>query len=311
MNAVCGQRRAPPQAMVEQVRARPLLGTIVEIAATGSVTQLVRVAVERAFEAVAMVHGLMSYQDAESEVSCMNRTASRIPVKVSDHTWHVLQAAQQLSEASDGLFDITVAPTLTRLGFLPKHRDFPKADRTGNWRHVALLPGNQVRFARNLRIDLSGIAKGYAVDLAIQVLKSFGMVSGRINAGGDMRVFGENKQSIHVRLPDAPARSIRLTELACGAVATSAGYYASRSYKGEQVTPLVNPLTRTACKVGCSVTVLAEACMIADALTKIVHVSPARANAVLDSFNARALIVENDLDTDGYKVFDSRKINYG
>lgn len=299
-----------PETRVEQVRARPLLGTIVEISATGSAPEQVQVAIERAFNAVEMVHNLMSYQDPESDVSSINRIANCKPVKVSEHTWHVLKVAQNISEASDGIFDITIAPTLTRLGFLPKHENFPKADGKGDWRHVELLPDNHVRFARKLRVDLSGIAKGYAVDLATQALKDFGMAAGRINAGGDIRMFGESRQSIYVRVPDAPARSIPLVELACGAVATSAGYYASRKHKGELVTTLVDPQTRTACKVGRSVTVLAKECKIADALTKIVHVDPAHANAVLNRFNARALIVEADVESGEYRVFDSRQADH-
>lgn len=311
MNALLEPIHLSEQATrVEQIRARPLLGTIVEISATGSAAEQVQVAIERAFNAVEMVHKLMSYQNPESDVSGMNRMANIQPVQVSAHTWHVLEAAQNISEASGGIFDISIAPTLTRLGFLPKHEGFPKADGSSNWRHIELLPGNYVQFARKLRVDLSGIAKGYAVDLATQVLKDFGMAAGRINAGGDMRMFGESRQSIHVRIPDAPALSIPLVELACGAVATSAGYYASRKHKGDLVTTLVDPLTRTACKVGRSVTVLANECMIADALTKIVHVDPVRANAALNHFNARALIVEADAKSGEYRVFDSRQENH-
>lgn len=312
MNALLDQTRASkPAIMVEQVRARPLLGTIVEISATGSTSEQVQVAIERAFTAVEMVHDLMSYQDPESDVTSLNRMANNSPVKVSEHTWHVLKVAQNISEASGGVFDITIAPTLTRLGFLPKHEGFPKINGGGDWRHVELLPDNQVRFARKVRIDLSGIAKGYAVDLAAQALKDFGMRAGRINAGGDMRMFGESRQSIHVRVPDTPTQTISLVELACGAVATSAGYYASKQHKGARVTPLVDPLTRTACKVGRSVTVLAKECMIADALTKVVHANPARANAALNRFKARALIMETDPVSGDCRVFDSRQENHG
>lgn len=311
MNALLDQTRPEkPETTVELVRARPLLGTMVEISATGSGAEQVLDAIERAFNAVETVHRLMSYQDPESDVSSLNRMANSCPVQVSGHTWHVLETAQKISEASGGLFDITVAPTLTRLGFLPKHDGFPKINGNGDWRHVELLPGNRVRFARKLRIDLSGIAKGYAADLAAQALKAFGMAAGRVNAGGDMRMFGAGRQSIHVRAPGAHTQSIPLVELACGAVATSAGYYASRRHKGARVTSLVDPLTRTACKVGRSVTVLAGECMIADALTKIVHVDPARANATLNRFKARALIVETDLISGGYRVFDSRQDNH-
>ncbi len=308
MNAAHEQfRTTNAEISMEQVRARPLLGTIVEISAAGYSPESVQVAIARAFDAIEKVHRLMSYQHPDSEVSCLNRWAHEKPVKVSAHTWHVLKTASAISESSDGLFDITIAPTLTRLGFLPKQQGMPKSNEKGNWRHVMLLPDHQVHFARKLRIDLSGIAKGYAVDLAAQALKDSGITSARINAGGDMRLFGEKSQTIHVRMPDAPAQTVPLLNLTCGSVATSAGYFASREHKGEWVTPLVNPLTRKACRVGQSVTVLAEECMIADALTKIVHIDPSRSATTLDRFNARALIMDTDPDSGNYRIFDSSK----
>ena len=88
----------------------------------------------------------MSYQDPASELSRINQFGFDAPVSVHAHTWQVLRAARELAEASDGLFDITIAPTLTRLGFLPRHLHFPRASRHGDWRHVALLPGQRVIF---------------------------------------------------------------------------------------------------------------------------------------------------------------------
>jgi thiamine biosynthesis lipoprotein len=186
------------------VRARPLLGTVVEIAAYGADAESARCAVERAFGAVEEVHRLMSYHDPDSEVSRINREAATQPVAVGRHTWRVLEAAGVFAQASDGLFDITVATTLAALGFLPRHPGLPRASGQGDWRHVELLPGQRVRLARGLRVDLGGIAKGYAVDRAIETLKAAGLSAGRVNAGGDLRVFGALPQRIQVRHPGAP-----------------------------------------------------------------------------------------------------------
>lgn len=290
---------------VEHQRARPLLGTLVEIAATGACADAVQSAIARAFDAVEMVHALMSYHAPSSDVSRINREGFAHPVPVYEHTWRVLSAARAISEASGGLFDITVAPTLTRLGFLPRHADFPRISGQGDWRHVELLPGKRVRLARRLRIDLSGIAKGYAVDLAIRALQDSSMRAGRVNAGGDLRLFGDTAHSIHVRHPNAPERILPLLELRIGAAATSAGYYTSRRHRGRMIAPLIHPHTRDACGVERSVTVVAQDCMSADALTKVVHADPARAGAVLARFNARALMLENDPMTGGVRVFDT------
>lgn len=290
---------------VSHQRARPLLGTLVEIAATGSDAAQVQRAIELAFDAVETVHTLMSYHTADSDVSRINREAFNAAVTVNAHTWRVLAAAQAFAEASDGLFDVTVAPTLTRLGFLPRHADFPRISGQGDWRHVMLLPDHQVRLARRLRIDLSGIAKGYAVDLAIQALRDAGMTSARVNAGGDLRLYGDSAQTVHVRHPLAATTIVPLVQLREGAAATSAGYYASRRHQGRRVMPIIHPHSRRACDVTRSVTVLAQDCMCADALTKVVHADPEKAGAVLARFNARAFIVENDPLTDGARVLDT------
>lgn len=305
MNAPLDAALLQPQPGVEHLRARPLLGTLVEIAATGANAERVQAGIERAFQAVEMVHALMSYHAADSDVSRINRCAFERPVPVYEHTWRVLAAARQMAEASNGLFDISIAPTLTQLGFLPRHADFPRISGQGNWRHVVLLPDNRVRLLRRLRIDLSGIAKGYAVDLAIKALMDSGMSAGRVNAGGDLRLFGAIAQTLHVRHPSAPTSIVPLVELRAGAAATSAGYYTQRRHRGRMITPLIHPHTREACGVERSVTVLAQDCMSADALTKVVHADPAQAGSVLARFNARALMLEHDPVSGGCRIFDS------
>lgn len=275
-------------------RARPLLGTLVEISASGPDEDELRLAVDDAFRAVEEVQRLMSYHDPDSDVSRINREGARGAVAVATHTWRVLEASQSFARASDGLFDITIATRLGALGFLPRHADFPRASGHGDWRHVELLAGRRVRLARRLRVDLGGIAKGYAVDRAIEVLREFGMTAARVNAGGDLRVFGDEAQAIHVRRPGAPTELLALAKLADGAAATSADYYSARRLSRDWVTPLINPRTGTSCPRGRSVTVLAPDCMTADALTKVVHADPQQAIEVLSKFGAHALMLQDD-----------------
>ena len=303
MSAGHGQLRQTD--LLEVVRARPLLGTLVEIGAAGSSAAAVQLAISEAFAVVARVHELMSYQLPDSEISLLNRVGLNQIVQVDAHTWQVLSAAHQFSEASAGLFDITVATLLCKMGFLPARPDFPKIAGHADWRHIELLTDHRVRLNGRLRIDVSGIAKGYAVDQACQILRRAGMYSGRVNAGGDLRVFGSEVQAIQVRHPIMPAQMMPLVELTQGAAATSAGYYTQRNYRGRRVTPLIHPLTHTAAGIERSVTVLADDCMVADALTKVVHADPVRATAVLAQFNARALILEADPASAACHLYDT------
>jgi len=265
-----------------------LLGTLVEIAATGS---SVVAAVEAAFEAVQEVHRLMSFHELGSDVSRINMARVGEEVCISPHTHCVLQFARRLSEASSGVFDVTVGDALVRHGFLPAlpAEDSQRCEAT--WRDLELLAGNRASWRRAGCIDLGGIAKGYAVDVAIATLRSHGVLSGLVNAGGDLRMFGE-PQPVHVRLPDAPGMLTPLGLFADCALATSASYFSSVDAEDGPLEPLVDRERRIGGARQDSATVVAAECMTADALTKVVRLAPHLAPQVLEGFDARAIIID-------------------
>jgi len=272
-------------------RARPLLGTLVEIAAQGPSEAAVSQAISRAFAAVETIHALMSYHDPASDVSLLNR-AGVACISVDPQTWHVLDVARSLSEATAGVFDVSVAPELVRYGYLPNHSGFPAPAPDAHWRHIELLPDWRVRLTRPLHIDLGGIAKGYAVDCALHALEHAGMAAGRVNAGGDLRLFGTRAETIHVRHPRHATQLMPLCQMRAGAVATSALYYSRRRREGQPVSPLINARTRHACVDLSSVSVVADDCIVADALTKVVFADPDRALAALKQFGAYAVVLD-------------------
>src|SRR5437016_12299381 len=100
-------------------RARPSLGTFVEITARGDDEAKLHGAVDRAFDAIARVDRQMSFHHSASDVSRINREALQRKVTVDPWTWHVLRAAQELSHESDGIFDITVARKVMQWKYLP------------------------------------------------------------------------------------------------------------------------------------------------------------------------------------------------
>lgn len=276
-------------------RARPLLGTLVEIGARGASEHAVNSAISQAFAVVEQIQALMSFHDPDSDVSRLNRAGAAI-ISVHPHTWAVLDTARAVSQASDGLFDISIAPELVRHGYLPQHSDLAQPESAANWQDIALLPDHRVRLTRPLHIDLGGIAKGYAVDSAIRALRDAGMHSGRVNAGGDLRLFGETPETIHVRHPDAATQLLPLCQLQDGAIATSAPYYAGRLVDGQTLSPLIDTRTGKPCTGMRSVSVLADSCMVADALTKVVFAHPGHALAVLKQFGAHAVVLDADSD---------------
>lgn len=246
-------------------RARPLLGTLVEVRAVADAAT-----VTHAFEAIAQAHALMSFQDPASELSRLNCEAWRGPVKVHPWTWRVLAAARWLYAHSDGAFDCTV-------------RD----EGRGGMDAVELLPRRMVRFTRRLRLDPSGIAKGFAVDRALDRLRRGG-VRAVVNAGGDLRVFGAVAESIAVRDPDRPHELRPLGTLSNGAFATSAPYFSEHEGRWS----VRDPQDGTSPRRYRSVSVLAPTCLRADALTKVVWVRGIEAvGPLLARLRAEAIVL--------------------
>ena len=270
-------------------RAQPWLGTLVGIEASGLPPAPLTRAIDRAFAAVARIHGLMSFHEPGSELSHLNRAAHAGPVPASGHLRRVLRAACRLSALTDGRFDVTVAPTLVRWGYLP---GLPgSTETTGHWRDIRLGTDGTLSFARPLLIDLGGIAKGYAVDLAIASLRRAGVPQACVNAGGDLRFYGHQPRRIGVRDPADPARLRLLPPLLQGAVATSCVADTRRRHGRTWRSPLIDPRRGRAWAGTGSVTVLARSCLYADALTKPVAIDPAACEPVLRRLRAQALLL--------------------
>jgi thiamine biosynthesis lipoprotein len=273
MRSPCAERR----------RCRPLLGTLVEIAAAGADAGRLDQMIAAAFEEVERVHACMSFHVVDSDVSRLNRGAWRDPVEVDERTIEVLSLARELFARSDGVFELAIAPVLARLEVLPGKDIAARA--LGTSADIELLGGRRVRFRRPLAIDLGGIAKGYAVDRAVECLRALGAEAGRVNAGGDLRVFGP-PQPVRVRHPARPWATLPLLDLADGAIATTAGYF-SRGGRA----PVVNPRSRTLAPSQASVSVRAQSCALADALTKVVWILRQKAAPVLENYGAHAWII--------------------
>jgi thiamine biosynthesis lipoprotein len=277
---------------IEIRRCRPLLGTLVEIAAMGSNEVQVEGAINAAFASVAKVHRLMSYYDPRSDVSHMNREAFPKSVIVHPWTWRVLDAAQQFARESNGAFSVTIAPILAGWRYLPRQRY--RADAIATWRDIFLRKNCRVFFRRQLTVDLGGIAKGFAVDRAVEVLKRNRVMAGIVNAGGDLRVFGLASQLVHLRHPKQPNRAAGAVRLRERAIATSGIYFARTKNRGRCVSPILDARTgRAECEL-ISVTVGAANCMTADALTKVVFALRERAAPLLAQYSADALLLEQD-----------------
>lgn len=258
-------------------RAQPWLGTLVDITTDGG-----QAAIDSAFAEVALVHRLMSFHDAASDVSRLNRAGAGEMVAVHPHTWKVLHLAGQLALASQGLFNPACASLMVERGSLPSPAgELPPLQQV----QAAFLceDGDTVRKLQQAWLDLGGIAKGYAVDLAVEVLQRTGASEGCVNAGGDLRVFGERDWPVSIRDPQAPQRMHSQLQLRNEALATSASYFSSSS--------LVDGRDGAPVDTARSVSVRAPRCVLADALTKVVMASGDADHAALGQWQATAFII--------------------
>jgi thiamine biosynthesis lipoprotein len=278
-------------------RCQPLIGTYVEIELTADLSdgQLIECS-QRAFAAIEQVDGMMSFHRPDSELSKLNQFAARQQCPISPDMHKVLSQALSLSEQSSGLFDISIAPSLVRRGALPAIAT-SNADKA-NWQAIDLR-ADSIYFEQPLLLDLGGIAKGYAVDCAIEALPAG--VHACINAGGDLRMTDWQDQQVSVRLPSQSHRLLSLPMMA-PAIATSANYFTALNSSGSSssglspsapetlASAIILPSSGQPIVEDFSVSVFAANCMLADALTKWAFLDTGAGDKIRD-LGALAILV--------------------
>ena len=264
---------------------RPLLGTYVRIHVHGAAPAVCTTAVNAAFDAIARVQQLMSAFDPNSDLGRIQRLAHRQAVKVHPWTQEVLLLAQSLHAHSDGLFDPGVAPQLAFWGLLPHSVNGATASSITQ----LTVQDGQVRSAGPCHLDLGGIAKGFAVDRAIDALQAHGVTCASVNAGGDLRVIGPEPEPIYLRQAHNP-QPVLAGLLQDGACATSAIHFSQQRHAGQTISALVHPQRRQAVQSTDSFSVIAPLCAVADALTKVLALARQTTWPCFAHFGAQAFI---------------------
>ena len=272
------------------IRCKPLLGTYVEIMVE-DVMQSEQV-LEDAFLAIEKVQSLMSFHNLESELSQINAKSHLEPIRIHSWTSEVLSIAREIYHHSQGVFNCGVGYHLVEAGLLPRHLKLSNYP-FGGLGDLEFLESTLVRSKLPLRLDLGGIAKGYAVDKAVEVLISKNIPTGLVNAGGDMRVFGDRTQAIQIRDPSNPHELIQIGSIKAGAIATSSLYFARRDIHSKSF--IVNPVNHQHIEFSESYSVVASECVYADALTKVVSISGNTQHPCLSHFSAQAIKIPNTI----------------
>jgi FAD:protein FMN transferase len=287
----------------ESHQYRYMMGTSIEVQAFGGDEATRRAAIDEAFAAFAEIDRLMSNYRDDSELALLNRNGARDAVTVSEPMFAVLEGARRVSTVSNGAFDITVGPLVRLWGFHDKTPHAPtEAELAGvrplvDYRGVLLDAEHRTaHFARpGVELDLGGIAKGFAVEIAADVLRRKGL-SGFIDAGGNQYLLGtppgKRTWTIGIKDPDARDRVMGVVETGEISVSTSADSYNFLVADGRRYGHILDPRTLQPSTESLSATVLSRDGTLADAMSKAAFIlGPKAGLALVDSLPDMSAII--------------------
>jgi thiamine biosynthesis lipoprotein len=265
--------------------SRQSMGTFARIAAVTRNPKRAKRYIEAGFNEFKRIENMMSYFKPDSELSKVNREAFARPVKVSRELFEILQTSVDYSRLSNGAFDITVGPLVDlwhkagEVNEIPDENAIAAAkSRVGYEKLILDTNTMTVRFAvEGMRIDLGGIAKGYAVDKVVEIMKRKGATGGMVDSGGNIRCFGKpaNKGEwvVGVQDPnlenDNPLMVLRLDNMA---VATSGDYRRFVEAGGQKISHIIDANTAGGANKLSGDTIIAPTATGADALSTAVNV---------------------------------------
>jgi len=232
------------------------MGTIFTVAVYGRDRTFLSEVVEQVFEEVDRLDEQMSNYKPESELSVINREAASHPVIVEPGLFHLLEICVQRSEQTGGAFDITVGPLMKSWGFfrgrgrLPTPAEINQVLKRVGYRHLKLDPERRtIQFDESgVEIDLGGIAKGYAVDRAVDILRSNGITSALVSSGTSSIYAlgsppGAHGWKITLRDPYDAHKPADVIHLQNYSLSTSGSYERFFEIEGKNYCHIMNPHT--------------------------------------------------------------------
>ncbi len=257
------------------------------------------------FAEMRRIDALMSPYKEQSELYRINAQAAAHPVPVGEELAGLIEQALKVSELTDGAFDITFAS----VGYMYDYRERRRPDEQTI---QAALPAvdyhlvqldraaGTIRFQRpGVRIDLGGIAKGYAVERGAAILRELGVAHAHVNAGGDSRMLGDRHGRpwvVGIRDPQHKDTIVAKLPLVNEAISTSGDYERYFDEEGVRYHHILVPKTGTSAREVHSATVIGADATTTDALsTSIFVMGPQRGLALIDRLEGiEAVIVDRE-----------------
>ncbi len=262
-------------------RHEAIMGTNIDVELWHEDAAKGNAAIDAVMSEMRRIDALMSHYKPESQLSRINQRAFREPVTVDPELFDLIELALHFSQLTDGAFDITYAS----VGYLYDYRKHVKPTEGQienalpgvNFRNLKLdAKTHSVRFGHEgMRIDLGGIAKGYAVDRGIGLLQARGVQHAVVTAGGDTRIIGDRfgrPWIVGIRHPDDKSRVVTRIPLVDTAMSTSGDYERYFDEKGVRYHHIIDPKTGHSASKVRSATILGPTAVQTDGLSKTAFV---------------------------------------
>lgn len=307
-------RTAPTSPSSDEVelvrRSRPMMGTVFQVTVAGMPEAHAGPLIENALNEIARLEDVLSEWRHDSELSAINRSAGGQPVRVGPDTMAVVRAGLEVSRWSEGAFDLSWAALRGLYTFQPGERIVPALSEVRarlplvDYEGVEVDPeASTVRLAREgMAIGTGGIAKGYAMDRAGELLRRGGATSYMIFGGGQVSVHGmrgDRPWRVGIQHPRDPSTYIAFLESTEGSISTSGDYeHAFLDDDGRHWHHIIDTDTGLPATRSVQVTILAPDGLHADALSTAAFIlGPERALEMLARVpgNPEAVIIDRDL----------------
>lgn len=284
-----------------------LMDTIVTITVSSESKEKAESAIDSAFGKLKEMEGLINFWSPESEISAINRASGKEKVKVSSITLDMIEKALYVSRTTDGAFDATIGPIIRLYDFKKNKRPSDstlkeKLTLTGFRKNVVVDKNKSTVYLRKkgMSFDTGGIAKGYAADVAVDVLKRKGIKGGIVAVSGDIKTFGLKPDGlpwlVGIKNPRPKAKDDEIMatlELQDAGISTSGDYERFFMEDGIRYHHIINPVTGLPAS-GCqSVSVVSKEGALSDGFsTGIFVMGPEKGMRLLNELGFEGIIVD-------------------
>ncbi|UEQ78141.1 FAD:protein FMN transferase [Chryseobacterium arthrosphaerae] len=300
-------------------RPQKLMGNAFEITVVDDNETWANLHIDAAIEEIRRIERLLTTFNEESQTNLINRNAGIQPVKVDAEIFDLIERSIRISKITDGYFDISYGGIDKsfwnfdrEMTQLPNPELIKSHLQLVNYQNIILDSVNQNVFLKEkgMRIGFGGIGKGYAAEMAKRILQQRGVVSGIVNASGDLTTWGNQANgkpwTVGIADPDNSKQPFSYMNITDMAVATSGNYEKFVVINGKKYSHTINPKTGMPVSGVKSVTIFCPNAEIADAMATPVSIMgiDAALNMVNQINHLECVIID-----DNNKIYSSQNIN--